>query len=73
VQAEDGNISSNFDTRQVENVPNPGGDLTYIAQIAPGITINTSSGGGFGNFSAFGLPEPRISSRSTATITTTRS
>jgi hypothetical protein len=56
LQTEDGNISSNFDTRQVENVPNPGGDLTYIAQVAPGVTINTSSGGGFGNFSAFGLP-----------------
>ena len=56
LQTEDGNISSNFDTHQVENVPNPGGDLTYIAQIAPGVTINTSSGGGFGNFSAFGLP-----------------
>src|SRR6266446_1462810 len=56
VQTEDGNISSNFDTRQVENLPNPGGDLTYIAQLAPGVTMNTSSGGGFGNFSAFGLP-----------------
>src|SRR5258705_87701 len=56
LQTEDGNISSNFDTEQVENVPKPGGDLTYIAQIAPGVTINTSSGGGFGNFSAFGLP-----------------
>jgi Carboxypeptidase regulatory-like domain/TonB-dependent Receptor Plug Domain/TonB dependent receptor len=56
VQAEDGNISSNFDTRQVENVPNPGGDITYIAQVSPGVTMNTSSGGGFGNFSAFGLP-----------------
>src|SRR5258708_27692340 len=56
VQTEDGNISSNFDTHQVENIPNPGGDLTYIAQIAPGVTMNTSSGGGYGNFSAFGLP-----------------
>src|SRR6266436_264126 len=56
VQTEDGNISSNFDTRQVENLPNPGGDITYIAQISPGVTMNTSSGGGFGNFSAFGLP-----------------
>jgi len=56
VQAEDGNISSNFDTRQVENIPNPGGDITYIAQTAPGVTMNTTSGGGFGNFSAFGLP-----------------
>src|SRR5258708_30742719 len=44
VQTEDGNISSNFDTHQVENVPNPGGDLTYIAQLAPGVTMNTSSG-----------------------------
>src|SRR5258708_3250376 len=56
VQTEDGNISSNFDTHQVENIPNPGGDLTYIAQLAPGVTINTSSGSGYGNFSAFGLP-----------------
>jgi hypothetical protein len=56
IQTEDGNISSNFDTRQVENIPNPGGDITYIAQTAPGVTMNTSSGGGFGNFSAFGLP-----------------
>jgi len=56
LQTEDGNISSNFDTHQVENVPNPGGDLTYVAQLAPGVTMNTSSGGGFGNFSAFGLP-----------------
>ena len=56
VQAEDGNISSNFDTRQVENLPNPGGDLTYIAQVSPGVTMNTASGGGYGNFSAFGLP-----------------
>jgi hypothetical protein len=35
IQTEDGNISSNFDTRQVENIPNPGGDITYIAQTAP--------------------------------------
>jgi Carboxypeptidase regulatory-like domain/TonB-dependent Receptor Plug Domain len=56
VQTEDGNISSNFDQQQVANVPNPGGDLTYVAQMAPGVTINTASGGGYGNFSAFGLP-----------------
>lgn len=56
IETEDGNISSNFDTRQVENLPNPGGDLTYIAQVSPGVTMNTASGGGYGNFSAFGLP-----------------
>ena len=71
LQTEDGNISSNFDTKQVENVPNPGGDLTYIAQIAPGVTINTSSGGGFGNFSAFGLPGTANLFTINGTITTT--
>jgi Carboxypeptidase regulatory-like domain len=55
LQTEDANIASNFDTSQIRNVPNPGGDLTYIAQIAPGVSIN-STGSGYGNFSAFGLP-----------------
>ena len=56
LQTEDANISSNFDTNQIQNVPNPGGDITYVAQTAPGITMNSSTGGGYGNFSAFGLP-----------------
>jgi hypothetical protein len=56
LQTEDANISSNFDTNQIQNTPNPGGDVTYIAQTAPGVTMNSSAGGGFGNFSAFGLP-----------------
>jgi Carboxypeptidase regulatory-like domain len=56
LQTEDANISSNFDANQINNVPNPGGDITYIAQTAPGIMMNSSTGGGYGNFSAFGLP-----------------
>ena len=56
LQTEDANISSNFDTNQIQNVPNPGGDITYVAQTAPGITMNSATGGGYGNFSAFGLP-----------------
>ena len=56
LQTEDANISSNFDTNQIQNIPNPGGDITYVAQTAPGITMNNSTGGGYGNFSAFGLP-----------------
>ena len=55
LQTEDANISTNFDTRQVQNVPNPGGDITNIAQTAPGVSMNTT-GSGYGNFSAFGLP-----------------
>jgi hypothetical protein len=56
LQTEDANISSNFDTQMIQNVPNPGGDITYVAQSAPGVTMNNSTGGGYGNFSAFGLP-----------------
>jgi hypothetical protein len=36
------------------NLPNPGMDLTYAAQIAPGATMNTS--GGYGNVEFNGLP-----------------
>ena len=35
-------------------MPNPGNDLSYIAQSAPGVVQNTQ--GGNGNFSAYGLP-----------------
>jgi hypothetical protein len=56
LQTEDANIASNFDTQSIQNIPNPGGDITYVAQTAPGVTMNNSTGGGYGNFSAFGLP-----------------
>lgn len=56
LQTENANITTTFDTRTVQSIPNPGNDITYIAQTAPGISMNTSSGNGFGNFSAFGLP-----------------
>ena len=56
LQTETGNISTTFNTQQIENVPNPGNDMTFVAQTAPGVAINSSSGGGYGNFTAFGLP-----------------
>ena len=56
LQTEDANITTNFDTQQVQNIPNPGNDITYVAQTAPGVTMNNSTAGGYGNFSAFGLP-----------------
>lgn len=56
LQTENANISTTFDTRQVQSIPNPGNDLTYVAQTAPGVTMNTSTMGGYGNFSTFGLP-----------------
>ncbi|HXB20038.1 MAG TPA: carboxypeptidase regulatory-like domain-containing protein, partial [Candidatus Solibacter sp.] len=56
LQTEDANITTTFDTHIVQNIPNPGNDITYVAQTAPGVSMNTSSGNGYGNFSAFGLP-----------------
>lgn len=56
LQTETANISTNFETRQIQEIPNPGGDVTYIAQTAPGVTMNSSTLGGYGNFSTFGLP-----------------
>ena len=56
LQTENANISTNFETRQIQEIPNPGGDVTYIAQTAPGVTMSNAAGGGYGNFSTFGLP-----------------
>jgi Carboxypeptidase regulatory-like domain len=54
IETESGNIATNYDETQIRLVPNPGQDLTYIAQTAPGAVMNTQNGGG--NFSVFGLP-----------------
>ncbi len=46
-------VSTTMSQRQIEYVPNGAGDLSYIAQTAPGAAMNTQ--GGYGNFSTFGL------------------
>jgi len=56
LQTENANIATTFDTRTVQNIPNPGNDITYVANTAPGVSMNTTAGNGYGNFSAFGLP-----------------
>lgn len=54
IQTENGDTSSALSQQQVANVPNPGNDLSAIAQLAPGVVVNSQ--GGFGNVEAFGLP-----------------
>lgn len=54
VQTQDADTSTNYSEEQILDMPNPGGDLTYIAQTAPGVVMNTQSG--YGNFSANGMP-----------------
>ena len=54
VQSENGNISTTFTPEQVQLVPNPGNDLSYIVQSSPGAVMNTQAG--YGNSATFGLP-----------------
>ncbi|HZC43943.1 MAG TPA: carboxypeptidase-like regulatory domain-containing protein, partial [Acidobacteriaceae bacterium] len=54
LHTEDAQITTTFTMQQVQTLPNPGNDLTFIAQTAPGVVMSTESG--YGNFSAFGLP-----------------
>src|ERR1700739_3535171 len=54
LQTQNANISTRFSETQISLTPNPGNDLSYIAQTAPGVVQNTQ--GGNGNFSAYGLP-----------------
>jgi outer membrane receptor protein involved in Fe transport len=54
LQVENADVSTTFSQEQIALVPNPGNDLSAIAQTSPGAVMNTQSG--FGNFSSFGLP-----------------
>src|SRR5580704_6569181 len=61
---ENANTSTSLTARALENLPNPGGDLTYPLQFAPGALINTAGSGndfvggtnGYGNVEFNGLP-----------------
>ena len=49
LQTESAEISTTFNAREISEVPNPGNDLSFVAQTAAGSVMNT--GMGFGNFS----------------------
>ncbi len=58
------NTSTSLNATALENLPNPGGDMTYPLQFAPGALINTAGSGndfvggtnGYGNVEFNGLP-----------------
>ncbi|HEV2617948.1 MAG TPA: carboxypeptidase-like regulatory domain-containing protein, partial [Candidatus Acidoferrales bacterium] len=54
VERENGNLDITLTHQQVQQVPNPGNDMTYLAQLSPGTIMNTE--GGTGNFSNYGMP-----------------
>jgi hypothetical protein len=55
IQSENGDVSTTMNQKQISEVPNPGNDLTYIAQTAPGMVMNVENQSG-ANFSSFGMP-----------------
>src|SRR5438132_8383877 len=55
IQAENGDVSATINQKQISEVPNPGNDLTYIVQTAPGVVMNTDMQGS-SNFSILGMP-----------------
>ena len=64
VNPENANTSTTLSAPALEDLPNPGGDLTYPLQFAPGALINTAGSGndfvggtnGYGNVEFNGLP-----------------
>jgi hypothetical protein len=64
INPENPNTSTTLTARSIEDLPNPGGDLTYPLQFAAGALINTAGSGndfvggtsGYGNVQFNGLP-----------------
>lgn len=54
LQPENSDLATTITMQQVQNLPNPGGDITYFINMTQGVVMNTQ--GGYGNSSAFGLP-----------------
>jgi Carboxypeptidase regulatory-like domain/TonB dependent receptor len=54
LQTENGDTQTSYSQLQLATLPAPGGDTTSYAYTAPGVVV--SNGGGYGNFSSFGLP-----------------
>jgi len=56
VNTTNGNVTTTFTAQEIQALPNPGNDLTFVAQTAPGTVMNTgTTAGGYGNFSSFGV------------------
>jgi hypothetical protein len=64
INPENPNTSTNLNARALEDLPNPGGDLTYPLQFSAGALVNTAGSGndfvgssnGYGNVEFNGLP-----------------
>ena len=58
LQTENANIETSFNSKQVEDLPVAGGDLTTFAMTTPGVRVAVT--GGSGNMNANGIPGSSI-------------
>jgi hypothetical protein len=58
IETSNPNTTTTIDERDLQNLPNPGQDLTYIANVAPGAIMNVNSSNGYngGTVEFNGLP-----------------
>jgi carboxypeptidase family protein len=54
LHTENANLATTWSQKNVELLPSPGQDITNYALVSPGVSVST--GAGYGNFSAYGLP-----------------
>src|ERR1700751_3381130 len=55
IQADNADVATPTTQKQISETPNPGNDLTYIAQTTPGAVMNTDAGP-MSKFSILGMP-----------------
>ncbi|MGH9393959.1 MAG: carboxypeptidase regulatory-like domain-containing protein, partial [Terriglobales bacterium] len=55
IQPQNANTSTTLDSKAIENLPNPGGDITMLAQIAPGASMMVHGGGGTAGLAINGI------------------
>ena len=53
IQTDNGNVTASLSPEIINNMPNPGNDLSYYVQTAPGATMNTQAG--YGNSATYGI------------------
>jgi hypothetical protein len=60
LQTDKADLATNFSGVQIDDLPNPGNDLTAVVQTAPGAVMNTQKTAigvpAVGNFASYGLP-----------------
>lgn len=55
IQPQNANTSTTLDEKAIANLPNPGGDITMLAQISPGAVMHVQGGGGTAGLSFNGV------------------